>query len=107
MKSEKLLLLAVAIAALHVAGLSIVFGPRHIGYILAATFSATLIWGGVFCVSGQKRRAGVVAGVLLGLAIQQVAYHLWKAELAGFWWSLAQFGALQCLIAYGLGKRAS
>jgi hypothetical protein len=35
---------------------------------------------------------------VLGLVIQQAAYHAWRAELRGFWWPLVQFFALQSLI---------
>ena len=104
MKSEQLVRLAAVIAALHVAVLSFLFGPRHIGYILVAVFSAILIWGVVFFLSERKRRAGFIAGAILGLVIQVMAYRLLKAELPGFWWPLAQFGALQFLVAYGIGK---
>lgn len=33
------------VAALHVAVVSILFGPRHAGYLMSAALSATLIWG--------------------------------------------------------------
>jgi len=106
MNSPSLFRLLACIAALHVAALSFAFGPRHIGYILAATLSATLIWGVVFLLNRRKRRAGIIAGVVVGLAVQQVAYQVWKAELPGFWWPLAQFGTLQFLVACGIGKTA-
>ena len=104
MKSESLFRLVTVVAALHVAVLSIVFGLRHIGYILAATLSATLIWGGVRFLNQRKRRAGFIAGAIVGLVVQQVAYQVWKAELPGFWSPLAQFVALQFLVAYGIGR---
>jgi len=106
MQPERLGRVAFVIAALHVLVLSIIFGPRHIGYILAGTLSATLIWGVVFVLDSQKRRAGVIAGVIAGLVVQQVAYQVWKAELSGFGWPLAQFGALQFLLGYVIGRCA-
>ena len=99
--------LAACIAALHVAALSILFGLRQIGYILAASLSATLIWGAVFTLSLPRRRAGMIAGMVLGLIVQQIAYQVWKAELPGLWWPLAQFAAVQFLMAYGLWKCAA
>lgn len=104
MKNENPFRLMAVIAALHVAVLSVAFGLRHIGYVLAATLSATLIWGVVFFLSKRKSRAGIIGGVVAGLAVQQVAYQVWKAELPGFWWPLAQFVALQFLLAYGIGR---
>lgn len=106
MKTENLFSLMAVIAALHVAVLSVAFGLRHIGYILAATLSATLIWGLVFFLNERQRRAGFIVGVVASLAVQQVAYQVWKTELPGFWWPLAQFTALQFLVAYGIGRTA-
>ena len=106
MKSESLFRLMAVIAALHVAVFSFFFGSRHCGYILAATLSATLIWAVVFLLSKRKRRMGAIIGALVGLIVQQVAYQFWKSELPGFWWPLAQFGALQFLVACGIGRTA-
>ena len=107
MKREELVRPALVIAALLLTAFSILHGPRHLGYIVATVLSGTLIWGVVSFLSEQKRRAGTVAGVVVALAVQQVAYQVWKSELPGFWWPLAQFGALQFLVAYGIGKSAS
>jgi len=106
MKTEKVVCLAGVIVALLVAVLSFAFGLRHIGYILVAALSATLTWGVVFFLNERKRRAGFIVGVVVGLVVQIAAYQVWKAELPGFWWPLAQFGALQFLIAYGMGRSA-
>ena len=106
MNSPSLFRLLACIAALHVAVLSFVFGLRHIGYLLTTTLSATLIWGVVFFLNERKRRAGFIAGVVLALIVQVVGYQIWKAQLPGFWWPLAQFGALQFLIACALGRTA-
>lgn len=104
MKSESLIGLAAVITALHVIGLSMLLGLRHVGYTLAATLSAPLIWGGVLFLKGGKRPGKQVAGVIIGLTVQQVAHQAWKAELPGFWWPLAQFAAVQFVIAYGLWR---
>jgi hypothetical protein len=88
------------VAALHVAVLSLVFGPRHVGYMLSAALSAILIWCVVYVLSERRRPASLIAGVVIGLALQQVAYRVWKTQLPGFWWPLAQFGALQFLVVY-------
>ena len=45
-----------------------------------------------------KRGVGLIAGAGLSLAVQQAAYQVWKAELGGFWWPLAQFFAVQLLV---------
>lgn len=80
MKTEKLIRLALVIAALHVTVLSFVVGQRHFGYIVAATLSATPIGGVVFFLNDRMGRASFVAGVVFSLAVQQVAYRVWKAE---------------------------
>jgi hypothetical protein len=94
------------VAALHVAVVGMLFGPRHAGYLVSAALSATLIWGGVFVLNERKRPAGAVARVVVGLAVQQVAYQIWRSQLGGFWWPLGQFGALQGLVARGIWRFA-
>jgi hypothetical protein len=107
MKDKGLFLVAAVVSALHIVVLSFVFGLRHTGYILTATTSATLIWGVVFFLNEHRRLGGIIGAVAAGLIVQQVAYQVWKAELPGFWWPLAQFGALQFLMRSGLGRFAS
>jgi hypothetical protein len=106
MKRERLLPLLSVIIALHVFVLSVVFGVRHLGYMLTATLSATLIWALVYFVNREKRRPAMIIGLALGIAIQQAAQQILQTELTGFWWPLAQFGALQFLVAHGLGRSA-
>lgn len=106
MRSENPFGLVAVIVALHVVLLSMLFGPRHTGYIVTATLSATLIWGGVYVLNKQKRQAGAAASIIAGLAVQQVAYQVWKGQLGGFWWPLAQFGALQSMVAWGIWRLA-
>ncbi len=107
MNTVNLIRLAAVVAALHVAVLSVLFGLRQIGYILAASLSATLIWSAVFTLNAPRRRPGIIAGVALGVIVQQIAYQVWKGELPGFWWPLAQFAAVQFLMAYGLWRCAT
>jgi hypothetical protein len=106
MRGSRVTGIVLLVAALHMAVVSIVFGPRHVGYMISATLSATLIWGGVFLLNERKRRAGAVAGIVVGLVVQQVAYQVWKTQLGGFWWPLVQFGGLQCLVAWGIWRLA-
>ena len=106
MKGGRVTGLVVVIAALHVAVLSYAFGPRLISYILAASLSALVVWGVVFIVNEARRRRAMIVGVVLGLIVQQVVYQIWKTELPGYWWPLAQFAALQFLIAFGLSRFA-
>jgi hypothetical protein len=106
MRGSRVAGIVALVAALHVAVLSMVFGLRHMGYILAATLSAPLIWGLVLFLKARRRRVCFIVGVVAGLAVQQVAYQTWRAELPGSWWALGQFAALQFLVAYGIGKTA-
>jgi hypothetical protein len=106
MKSKNLFRLVAMITALHVIVLSFVFGPRHFCYTLTAILSGTLTWGVVFFLNEQKHRTGIIVGAVIGLVIQLVAYQIWKGELPRYWWALAQFAALQSLIAVGIGRNA-
>jgi hypothetical protein len=60
--------IVVLVAAAHVAVVSILFGPRHLGYLMSATLSATLIWGGVFVLNERKRHEGS----------RRVSVHRWS-----------------------------
>ena len=91
---------AVVIGSLHIILLSMVCGLHHPGYFLTAIVSGSLIWSMVFLLSGRKFQAGVVAGIVAGLAVQQAAYSVWKPLMPGFWWPLAQFGAIQLIAAF-------
>ncbi len=104
MRGNRVARIVLLVAAVHVAVLSVVLGPRHVGYLVSATLSATLIWGGVFVLDKRRRQAGVVAGIIAGLVVQQVAYQVWKGQLGGFLWPLAQFGSLQGLVACGVWR---
>ena len=57
-------------------------------------------------MSKPKRQAAWVVGLLAIIIIKQIAYQVWKAELSGFWWPLAQFGALQFLTVAGISQAA-
>ena len=106
MRGSRVTGIVLLVAAVHVAVVSLVFGPRHPGYLISATLSATLIWGAVFLLHERKRQMGVVTGIVVGLAVQQVAYQIWRSQLGGFWWPLGQFGALQGLVAWSIWRLA-
>jgi hypothetical protein len=106
MVAMKPLRVLAVVAMLHLATLSFAFGPRSAAYVLAAYLSAVTVWGGVFLMSQQTRRAGWVAGSLAIVIGQQIAYRVWKAELQGLSWPLVQFGTLQFLIAVGISEVA-
>lgn len=99
--------IAGVVAALHGVALSLALGPRHAGYILTAILSAALIWSTRSWPSGPKRRAGMAMGSALALGVQQVAYHVWRAELGEPEWPLVQFLALQFLFALGMQRSAA
>lgn len=107
MRAQRLLCLVAVVAAAHVAALSLVLGVRHPGYLLAATLSATAIWGAVFRLGDRRRRRLCLVGVVAGLAVQQLAYQMLREDLPGFWWSLAQFAAVHLVAACGIGRGAS
>jgi hypothetical protein len=104
MNRENLGRLITIIGSLHLALFAFAFGSRHGGYILAAIMSGALTWGLYVLLDARNILGGAIISVVLGLIAQQVAYQYWKVELPGFWWPLAQFGALQFLIAYGISQ---
>ncbi len=85
MREPRVTGIVVLVAALHVTVLSIVFGPGHVGYTVSAALSASWIWGAVFLLTARKRLVGLLAAVAVALAVQQVAYRVWRAELPVYW----------------------
>ena len=94
--------IASVVVALHLIVLSFFFYKPTVNYFVVACLSTMVVWSVVFAFSSRKRRAAVIAGLLLQLAIQQVAYHTWLADQAGVWWPLAQFLSLQYVVALQL-----
>ena len=92
--------MVLVVAALHGFVLSVVLGPRCVAYLAAAYLCAVTVWGTVG-MSGQRGRAGFVVGLGVSVAVQQASYQAWRAELAGFWWPVAQFFAVQWVIGLG------
>ena len=78
-------------------------GPKCLAYLMAAYLGGVVIWGSLL-MSERKRRVRLLVGVGLSLVVQQAAYLIWKGELAGFWWPLAQFFAVQLLIGVGVER---
>ena len=96
MKAAKI---ASVVLALHLIALGFFFYKPPAIYFLVVCFSTVVVWSLVFSLSSRKRRAGIIAGLLLQLAIQQAAFLLWVSGHAGVWWPLAQFLSLQYVVA--------
>jgi hypothetical protein len=92
------------VVALHLIVLSFFFYKPPVNYFLVVCFSTVIVWPLVFSLSRRKGRAGIIAGFLLQLAIQQVAFLLWVSGQAGGWWPLAQCVSLQYVAALRLGS---
>ena len=101
MKVAKILSVVLAV---HLIVLSFFFFRPPVNYFLVTCLSTVIVWSVVFQFSSRKRWAAVIAGLLLQLAIQQVAYHAWLSAQAGIWWPLAQFLSLQYVVALRLAS---
>ena len=91
------------ILALHVIVLGFFFYKPPAYYFLIICLSTVIVWSVVFSFSSGKRRAGIIAGLLLQVAIQQAAFHTWASD-QNVWWPLAQFLALQYVMALRLAS---
>ncbi|MCI0747160.1 MAG: hypothetical protein L0Y58_17290 [Verrucomicrobia subdivision 3 bacterium] len=96
--------IASVVVALHVIVLSLFFFKSRVNYFVVTCLSTAIVWSMVFSFSKRKKWVGIVSGSLVQLAIQQVAYHALLSVQAGAWWPLAQFLALQYLVALRLGS---
>lgn len=101
----KVVKIASVVLALHLIVLSFFFYKPPVNYFVVICLSTVIVWSVVFSISSLKRRAGIIAGLLLQLAIQQSAFHAWVSDHAGVWWALAQFLCLQYVLALRLASR--
>jgi predicted tellurium resistance membrane protein TerC len=69
-----------------------------------ATCIEVVVWGIVCSLKEQKRRVGIITGLVGALVIQQVAFHVWRSEMTGIWWPLVQFLSLQCVVVSSLSS---
>lgn len=96
--------IASVVVALHLIVLGFFFFKPPLNYFAVTCLSTVIVWSVVFSFGKRRKRAAIIAGSLLQLAIQQVAYHAWLSDQAGVWWPLAQFLSLQYMVALRLGS---
>jgi hypothetical protein len=96
--------IASVVVALHLIVLGFFFFKPPVNYFAVTCLSTVIVWAAVFAWVKRKRWVGITAGLLLQLAVQQVAYHAWLSDQAGVWWPLVQFLALQYVIALRLSS---
>lgn len=89
------------VVALHLIVLGFVFFKPPLNYFAVMCLSTILVWAAVFTFK-RRPRAAMIVGVLLQITIQQVAYHAWLSSQTSIWWPLAQFLALQYVVALRL-----
>ena len=104
MKAQGFTTIAAVVVALHVVALGFVFGPVTWQYLLVAVGSGVLIWGVGSALRSRRRWAGLFVGMVVAVAVQQIAFRWWRAQFAGAWLPLAQFAALHFLIGLGLDR---
>jgi len=97
----KILKVLSAVVALHVIVLGFVFFKPPLNYFAVMCLSTIMVWAAVFSFRRRPRTA-IIAGGLLQIIIQQVAYHAWLSPETGVWWPLAQFLSLQYVVALRL-----
>ena len=89
------------VVALHLIVLGFVFFKPPLNYFAVMCLSTIMVWSTVFSFR-RRPRAAIIAGGLLQIIIQQVAYHAWLSAQTSIWWPLAQFLALQYVVALRL-----
>jgi LytS/YehU family sensor histidine kinase len=104
MKAEGFTTIATVVVALHLAVLGFMFGPVAWQYLLVAVLSGVLIWGVGSAVVRRRRWVDLFVGMVVALAVQQIAFRWWRAQFAGAWLPLVQFAALHVLIRLGFSR---
>lgn len=97
---------ASVVVALHVLLASLFLSPHPGKYAFSACLATIVIWGTLYYLKQHQRSAGIIAGFLLALVVQQIAFHVWRSEFADIWWPLVQFLSLQYVVAGALRSSA-
>jgi hypothetical protein len=95
---------ASVVLALHLIGLGFFFYKPPLNYFTVVCFSTVIVWPMTFSLS-KRRKLGLIAGLLVQVAIQQGAYHVWLSRETSLWWPLLQFLALQYVLVLRLAAR--
>src|SRR5688500_11001048 len=93
-----------AVIAGHIAIAAFFFFKPTPHYFMVTCFSTVFVWSAAFAVK-RFRTVAIVATSLIQIIVHHLAYPLWQAELASFWWPFAQFAALQYIIIQALSSR--
>jgi hypothetical protein len=96
--------IASVVVALHLIVLGCFFFKTPLKYFVVVCLSTVIVWPAVFAFGKRKKWTAIIAGSLLQITIQQVAYHAWLSNQVAVWWPLAQFLALQYVMALRLGS---
>jgi hypothetical protein len=100
MSARRSLKLILFVAALALVPLSFFFYRPPAYYFFITCLATVMVWGAVFSLKPGKRLGGTLVGQAVLLAIQQLAFHHWRAEQTSAWWALAQCLAIQYLVAF-------
>ena len=99
MRTPKPVRIALLVVALHFFALSFFMWKPPAKYFFATCMASVVVWGTVFSRKEHRRRAGVVVGLGVALVIQQLIFQVWRSEMTGIWWPLAQFLSIQYVVA--------
>ncbi len=105
MSTVKVAKIALVVLALHLIVLGFFFYKPPVNYFTVVCFSTVIVWPITFSLSKRRKWAGLIAGLVVQVAIQQVAYHVWLSREASLWWPLVQFLALQYVLVLRLAAR--
>lgn len=101
MKLQRFVTTAVFVALLHVAVLSIVFGPWQWKYLLCALLTGAIFWILLPAVLPLRRRAFLITAAIFSFAVQQICFRIWRENYDGVWWPLTQFWVIHGLLFVG------
>lgn len=94
--------IALSVVAAPLVLVAFFFFKPPVEYFTAICLSTIAVWPVVFAAGRKRKWPSIVAGSLVQLLVQQLAYHLWLANQAGLWWPLIQFLSLQYIVALRL-----
>jgi hypothetical protein len=86
------------VLAMHLSLLSLILAPVNWRYLLCAEASAFVLFGALGWFPRRHRRRLLLLAIPLLMAVQQWAWHKWRADIASTWWPHLRYGFVQLVV---------
>jgi hypothetical protein len=99
----RFLKIPLVVLALHLIVLSFFFFKPESKYLMVIVLSTITVWPFAFYLDKSGKWTTILAGSLVQLFVQQIAFHSWAQNVAPLW-PFLQFVSVQYIVAWRLSS---